>query len=132
MVWELPLIFNKDITVTQESVEFKVYPKNPDASSFKLLSNEINELPTPVRPDFDFKGWYVEDKLITKAKDIKLKSGDTMTTLTAHWESYSLKTHFTQEPVYTTLNLMQVVHLQLQQFQNLYQYLITMVYQTLN
>lgn len=86
-----PLIFNKDITVPQESVEFKVYPKNPDASSFKLLSNEINELPTPVRPDFDFKGWYVEDNLITKAKDIKLKSGDTMTTLTAHWESYSLE-----------------------------------------
>lgn len=59
-----------------------------DVSSFKLLFNEINELLIFVRFDFDFKGWYVEDKFIIKVKDIKLKLGDIMIIFIVYWESY--------------------------------------------
>src|SRR5690554_1989775 len=87
----IPLIFDKDITEQQTTVNVKLYPSNPEPSAYQVKSNILDTLPIPVRPNYDFAGWYIDDVLIESRKDIKVSEGDTMKILTAKWASYSLE-----------------------------------------
>src|SRR5690606_10654602 len=60
-------------------------------SSYVLRSNAKQPLPIPVLPNFDFVGWYLGDEKIEQLSDIHYTKEDTMKTLTAKWESYSLE-----------------------------------------
>jgi len=86
----IPILFNKDLNEPQTTVEMRVYPQSDDAI-LTLMSNNINNLPLPVKPDFDFGGWYLGDTLIESLDDLTISAGDTMKTLEARWESYSVE-----------------------------------------
>ncbi len=85
-----PILFDKELSTYETgTLTVKVFDASPDASNYKVSSDILTTLPIPVRPDFDFAGWYLNDiEVQVFSKDL-IKVGDTQMTLIAKWESYN-------------------------------------------
>ena len=87
----MQLIFDEALDDELTSVNLEIYTATPSPSSYVLKSNAKQPLPIPVLPNFDFVGWYLDDEKIEQLSDITYTKEDTVKTLTAKWESYSLE-----------------------------------------
>src|SRR5690554_1059982 len=87
----MQLIFDQTLDDELTSVNLEIYTATPSPSSYVLKSNAKQALPMPVLPNFDFAGWYLGNKKIEQLSDITYTKEDTVKTLTAKWESYSLE-----------------------------------------
>src|SRR5690554_6053233 len=87
----MQLIFDQTLDDELTSVKLEIYTATPSPSSYVLKSSAKQALPIPVLPNFDFAGWYLGNEKIEQLSDITYTKEDTVKTLTAKWESYSLE-----------------------------------------
>lgn len=85
-----PIIFDKDlITYESGNLSAAIYPNQPDTTSYQVKSDDLVLLPTPIKENFDFGGWYLGNDLITNFSKDLIKPTDTSLVFVAKWESYT-------------------------------------------
>jgi chitinase len=85
------IIFDQDLETYEDGpLVAKFYTEDIVSESFHQTLNEPSSLPTPIRDEFVFVGWFLDDQEVTTYPGYTLIDDVSEITYEARWEAYSM------------------------------------------